>query len=95
MGVDLGNGREWFCLNWHGWEYAFDSAIEYGWEPMGTELKNFEGWEGGYFTNDYQVIIKEDATNMAKALRKAVDDGKEPFLLELADFINKKRIRIL
>ena len=53
----------------------------YGWRPMGTQLLsicNFDkldpNWDGGYLTNDGQIVTTEDALSLAIALEKSLDD---------------------
>jgi hypothetical protein len=39
-----------------------------------AERQRYANWDGGYFTNDYQVVSDEDAANIADALERALDD---------------------
>jgi len=87
MGYDLsnekGHGYRW---NIWGWGSVFNLALSYDWQPLGTELDlsylneggdgDYEGeeWEGGYFSNDGQLVSKEDAEGFAKALESSLDD---------------------
>ena len=46
-------------------------------------------WDGGYFTNEDQIIIAEDAHNLANALKLAMNKGAIPdnnFCLEIIQF---------
>jgi hypothetical protein len=52
-------------------------ANSYGWEPMGTENglpETDSEWDGSYLSNNFQIILKEDAVNLAKALELALPD---------------------
>ena len=44
-------------------------------------------WQGGYSSNDAQIITAEDAANMADALEKANNDYPEQDFSELIDFL--------
>ena len=48
-------------------------AIHHGWEPKGTKL-NENDWDGNYLLNCAQMVEKEDAKNLAKALRSSMID---------------------
>jgi len=37
-----------------------------------------DNWKGGYFTNDWQYVLPDDAKNIAKALELAIIDFPEP-----------------
>ena len=62
------------------WAKALELAELYGWRPMGTcspshldlEKLNAE-WDGGYMTNDGQIVKAVDALLLAFALEKALD----------------------
>lgn len=57
-------------------------ARNHGWEPMGTtgaRWRQEDGsyseadpdWDGTYFSNDFQRVNEEDASNLADGLKKA------------------------
>jgi hypothetical protein len=47
-------------------------------EEVAAEVaESLEKWEGGYCTNDFQVVSAEDARNLADALEKALPDIPE------------------
>lgn len=53
-----------------------------GWLPAGTLYYNDDGsldtdWDGGYFTNDQQIVTAKDAAAWADALEKMLDDIPE------------------
>lgn len=81
MGYDLQN-ETGNTFRWNVWRYSpiLSLAENYGWEPKGTVLSNWESgeiesdWDGKYFSNDGQVVVAEDATNMANALMEALGD---------------------
>jgi hypothetical protein len=68
----------------HGWEPAGTVPPEFTvYAPDGVtvdevrtraERQSYANWEGGYFTNDTQVVSDEDAANIADALERALDD---------------------
>lgn len=99
MGMDLHSetGAE-FRLSRNAWLHILELAKEYGWEPLGTipptfddPLRNLEykGWEGGYDTNEFQIVTDVDSAEMASALENALQDiaSQEEALL-LAGFIS-------
>ncbi len=63
------------------WSKALDLAELYGWQPLGTQppsVYDFHQlnaeWDGTYFTNDGQMIKAQDASSLAAALEKALED---------------------
>ncbi len=46
-------------------------------EATEREAAGNEHWSGTYFSNNYQYITDEDATNIADALERALDDIPE------------------
>lgn len=64
------------------WVKALTLAVSYGWQPMGTRLPSVieccgfsvEDWDGTYLTNDGQTVSTEDASALAVALERALDD---------------------
>src|SRR5262245_57325667 len=83
MGMDLsGAAGGYFRFNNRGWADVLDLAELYGWEPVGTASpRNFEtgepqyaDWDGGYGSNDYQIVTAPDAAAIATALEAALDD---------------------
>jgi len=84
MSVDLINETgNTFRTGNRSWRKIFILAQMYGWEPACTlsppdwddhpRLKD-EPWDGGYFTNDGQVVTSPDAHNLAAALEEALLD---------------------
>ena len=75
-----------FRWNMTAWPRLLRLAYEHGgWVPEGTEAPILvdekyeiyvvkEGWDGTYFSNDYQTISETDARNLASALRKVLPD---------------------
>ena len=55
-------------------------AYKYGWKPMGTKAPEIYGpcvtldWEGQYYSNNHQIVTRNDAAAMADALESALDD---------------------
>jgi len=84
MSFGLYRGNDEFYCNGVVWGYLLRLAHQYGWEPQGTEGPDwgdewapFGDWDGGYVTNDHQIVKAEDAQNMAAALKKALAAGQE------------------
>ena len=89
MGFDLMGKKGSFSTNIAGWGYLFNLAFENGWAPEGTKTPGtiqminpygdgpypeiLDNWCGSYFSNDFQVVTEEDATNMANALERSLD----------------------
>jgi hypothetical protein len=48
-------------------------------DEVGTRAarQHHGNWDGGYFTNDLQVVDDQDAANIADALERALDDVPE------------------
>ncbi len=60
---------------------ALELALCYGWRPLGTRLEHPRSvlklnteWLGTYLTNDGQLVLTEDALNLAQALEHALTD---------------------
>jgi len=78
MGMDLIGRNDVFSLNWTGWRLMYETAVNNGWEPVGTEPNERapqmpDRWDGGYFSNDFQIVTAEDAANMADALDRSLE----------------------
>src|SRR5262245_36340842 len=73
MGMDLlgEHGSERFSAR--GWRECLERAIEFGWTPEGTVASpDFPGdWQGGYGTNDWQLVTDSDARGLGEALLRA------------------------
>lgn len=81
MSIDILCGPS---LNWPAWRYCLDMAVEYGWTPAGTELREhtvtgeqpseavLSAWSGTYCSNDFQRVTDADAKALAKALYAAI-----------------------
>jgi hypothetical protein len=82
MGYDLIKGNTGQSIHWntYQWPLLLRLAKEYGWKPQGTTKPYWEGepgepeWEGGYTSNDQQVVAADDALGLAIALEKALPD---------------------
>ena len=74
MGVDLFGKHGGEMFNWHGWRACLERAIEFGWTPEGTLAPtDFSSeWQGGYYSNDYQVVTDSDARALGEAVLRAV-----------------------
>ena len=89
MGYDLISLKDdsRFCVNMSGLRPLLELAEQFGWEPEGTdpskylslskreEIKSNDfDYDGGYFTNDGQVVTSTDANKIADALEKALKE---------------------
>ena len=88
MGMSLtGRGDRHFGCNHFTWGCFLELAYRYGWQPIGTEAPAWEvlgadppihadypDWSGTYFSNDGQFVTDRDASNIAAALERALDD---------------------
>lgn len=85
MGYELRGKGDTVSLNIAGWEFIVDVAKAYGWIPMGTQPTDLtypngmplgaqEDWRGSYFYNEWQIITEQDASNIADALQRALQD---------------------
>ena len=69
--------RTWFRLS--AWSKVLQLARMYGWEPYGTTIpKSYMEeeleWDGGYGTNEGQLVEAHDALKLAEALARALSD---------------------
>ena len=74
MGIDLVGAGGSISLSFDFWRDCHRLAVAFGWHPGGTigphQLSS--DWDGGYFTNDWQLVTDDDAKAMAAALYRAV-----------------------
>lgn len=75
MGIDLlGKGQSLSCSA-DDWRDLTGLATQFGWTPRGTlapryfECEETADWNGGYASNDGQIIDEVDANNMRIALK--------------------------
>jgi hypothetical protein len=47
----------------------------YGWSPEDAKRLGAD-WDGGYFTNDFQLVTDSDAKALAAAFDRAISDGE-------------------
>ena len=100
MGYDLSNEEGgYYRFNIHSWGPILSLAEDNGWEPAGTTIyitkKKIivadDNWDGSYFGNDGQTVSREDASNLANALERALlnlsDETKTPLMITFADKI--------
>jgi hypothetical protein len=81
MGFDLVSHTDGSYFRWNliDWPKVLELGRMFGWRPAGT-IRYAEdgspdpGWDGGYVTNDLQVVSAEDAAALADALERALDD---------------------
>ena len=60
-----------FNINNRGWRRIYCLARMYGWEPTGTVS---DGESQGYFLNDGQLVTREDALELGRAIAMAIPD---------------------
>ena len=101
MGMDLCSlqSKDFLCINGYTWCNLMALAFQYGWEPLGTDKPGLRGeieeywrdkdWDGGYSTNDSQVVKPEDARNIAKALELALIDMQKAQASEQSEVNDK------
>jgi|SRR5215813_3761197 len=71
MILDGAGGNIW--VNVFEWGQLLRLAQTYGWMPAGTLLDEPNvDWNGGYQTNDWQLVTADDARNLADALSRAL-----------------------
>lgn len=63
-----GSTFEFATIEWH---KLIELAQEYGWQPAGTQAAEEKNWSGSYWSNDGQVVEKDDATALSNALLDA------------------------
>lgn len=84
-----------------GWVKVLNLAMSYGWQPLGTRLSSviesyrfdteeWEEWDGTYLTNDGQTVIAEDASALAAALERSLDDIPD-FKIEIRRAVETRR----
>ena len=81
MGMDLINRQGTTHFTVYVWGKILALARMYGWKPTGTQApkdwaEEEEGrvWDGGYVWNGGQIVIADDAEELADALERALDD---------------------
>ena len=84
MGMQLSGRRGGFWWNFFLWEKLLKIAVQYGWEPMGTDPPQWDEeetkentetkWCGSYLSNDFQSVNDKDAENLAMALERSLPD---------------------
>jgi hypothetical protein len=83
MSYELFNQSTELCRKFsrQSWAKALELAQFYGWRPMGTRPPSVHDfhrlnadWSGTYLTNDGQTVKAEDASALAHALYKALND---------------------
>lgn len=86
MGMDLLGKQGDERFSHQGWVMCLERAIQFGWTPAGTvAATDFpRDWQGGYCTNDYQVVTDRDARALGEALlRAAAAFAREPDKLQV------------
>jgi hypothetical protein len=73
MGMDLYRGSDYFRWDTLGWCAILETAMNYGWEPIGAgppRGHRKKDWDGScnYWGNEGQLFYARDAKNLATAL---------------------------
>jgi hypothetical protein len=73
MGMSLTSKRDdsSFSFSTIEWEKVLELGKEYGWIPLGTSAPLEKTWNGGYLSNDGQIVSNEDGEALANALIQA------------------------
>ncbi len=81
MSLDLVNERGSTRFTVYVWDQTLALARMYGWRPAGTrppkdwpEESEGRAWSGSYVLNGGQTVAREDASHLADALERALDD---------------------
>ncbi|MFC1634144.1 hypothetical protein ACFL5Z_04830 [Planctomycetota bacterium] len=76
MGMDLYRITDGAYFRWGGpyWLAVLELAQRNGWQPMGTRNPCRSEWDGNYTLNASQVVVDQDAMEMAMALEKGLPD---------------------
>ncbi len=81
MGMDLSGPTGDFGWDYFSWHKLLRVAERFGWQPAGTVLSPEElghmpdgQWDGGYTSNDNQIVTAADAERLAAALERALPD---------------------
>jgi hypothetical protein len=74
MAYYLENRNRSFASSIFRYHNYLDFAVLYGWIPKGTVKKGSRNWDGRYHSNGDQQVTREDALEMAAALRRGIKD---------------------
>jgi hypothetical protein len=80
MGYDLTTDTTYVRMNIFTFPHVLRLAVDQGWNPMGTRNGHpdlYSEWDGSYLSNNRQVILKEDALNLATALETLLKTAPE------------------
>ena len=88
MGMDLSGPAGDFWWDYFSWHKLLRVAERSGWRPVGTLLPSERmeeipdgRWDGGYTSNDYQIVTAVDAEHLATALERALPDISDADML--------------
>jgi hypothetical protein len=87
MGYDLRTDTTYVRMNAFTFPHILRLAVDQGWNPTGTKSGHPDlpsEWDGSYLSNNHQVILKEDALNLATALETLLKIAPET--LPLPDY---------
>ena len=79
MGYDLLGRNNNFFVNVQDWRPLLNIAVQFGWEPQGTESPADcpPEWDGDYVSNAFQFVSDSDACAFGKALLRAAREIKK------------------
>ena len=100
MSYDFYGKQGEFSMNGASWAAVYQTALDAGWQPIGTaepewEIEGIEyhipDWDGKYWSNNFQTVVDRDAKALALALKRAAFlDNDNPkwrtYLLAFAQF---------
>jgi hypothetical protein len=72
-----------FSMGQDSWAHVYALSVRGGWEPRGTEPPRGLGkderkaWDGGYDSNDGQILTDLEATAMVLALEKMLPELRD------------------
>jgi Leu/Phe-tRNA-protein transferase len=102
MSMTLSEMERTLCVGHGAWSQVLITAYENGWKPMGTLPPVYDqdspDWSGNYTSSDSQLVIEEDATNLADALERALpdiyDDEARAFFEDMIAFCREGGFRL-
>lgn len=75
MTMELRGKGGYVSLSLGQWSDILIRANKHGWEPIGTRIPASKDpkWEGGYCSNDGQLVVAVDARALAAALDRSLN----------------------
>jgi hypothetical protein len=74
MTMELQGRGGWQSFTLSQWSDILIRANKHGWEPLGTRIAKSKDpkWEGGYCSNEGQLVVAVDARALAAALERSL-----------------------